>query len=796
VSDDPDAERWRALKRLFERALSLPPAERSAFLDALSGTEASLRGQVESLLSAHDVQSAGAKPSGELEGPGAVIGHYKLLEEIGSGGFGTVYMAQQTEPVSRRVALKIVKPGMDSREVLARFEAEQQALALMEHDNIARVFDGGLTRSGRPYFVMELVRGLPITEYCDARRLTTRARLDLFRKVCLAVEHAHERGVVHRDIKPSNVLVTERDGEAVPKVIDFGVAKAIGAELTQRTLFTGFRHLVGTPEYMSPEQTNLSGVQVDRRSDVYALGVLLYELLTGTRPFRIAEVIERGFEELMRTIREVDPPKPSTRLGTLGGELDTAAARRLTQASELRRSVRGELDWITMKCLEKDRSRRYPTARSLADDVGRHLVQQPVEAGPPSVRYRARKFVQRNRARLGAGGMVLASVAAVWALFVHLHSRAEAARADLQHEMDARIQAQAAERDRMTVLWSKILTGGSLDADESERAAQHLERWAGRISAGSVPDTDLQMLARLLTEFTVDGRPLATTEAGANLRIVLSNRAPFWLPRIALAYSVHPRMDGREWTEGTTAEIYGAYGGGGSPGYPIPSPTEPGDHVLTGEADVYFVESTPLDISNPYWQHGSDHPYTRQHERFPDERPVLARCRIDLPTFRFTLSDALAAVVRKVSDPELARRTGERIHVRSVEFVDSVQGTEYSGWCLTVGFEAQLVPLALELLLEDGAGRMLAAGDLVVDRDGKPNHPNPGYDSQRDAAGRWTFYRFYFYLEQDPASVSPPAEFTNPIRVTLRSSERVALAARPPITEYLEFEGTYTLEAR
>jgi serine/threonine protein kinase len=794
MNADVDPQRWEALKRLFERALSLPPAERSAFLGALGGPEERLRGELEALLRAHDLQSAGASPPA-LEGPGSVIGHYKLLEEIGSGGFGTVYMAQQTEPVSRRVALKIVKPGMDSREVIARFEAEQQALALMEHENIARVFAGGLTGTGRPYFVMELVRGLPITEYCDARRLAMGARLELFRKVCLAVEHAHERGVVHRDIKPSNVLVTERDGEPVPKVIDFGVAKALGQELTQRTLFTGFRHLVGTPEYMSPEQTNLSGVQVDRRSDVYSLGVLLYELLTGTRPFRIAEVIERGFEELMRTIREVEPPKPSTRLGTLGGELDSAAARRLMRATELCRSVRGELDWITMRCLEKDRARRYVTAKALADDVARHLAEQPVEAGPPSVRYRARKFVQRHRTRLGVGGVALASLAAVWAVFVSQRSRSEAARADLQHEIEARLQDQASDRDRMTVLWSKVLTGGSLDSDERERAAQHLERWAQRISAGSVPDADLQMLARLLTEFTVDGRAIATTEAGANLRIVLSNRSPFWLPRIALAYSVHPRMDGRGWTEGKISEIYGAHGGGGSPQYWIPSPTELGDHVLTAEVDVYFVEAMPIESSNPYWQHGSDHPYTRQGERLPDERSVLARCRIELPTFRFTLTDALAAVVRKVSDPELARRTEERIQVRSVELVDSAQGTDYSAWSLTLRFEPQLVPLALELLLEDSSGRKLAGGDLVVDRDGAPTNPTPGYDSERDAYGRWTIYSFYLYLEE-PASVPARDEFANPIRVTLRSSERVALAARPPITEYLEFESVSTHETR
>src|SRR5262245_57200097 len=301
---------------------------------------------------------------------GATIGRYKLLERIGEGGFGVVYMAEQQQPIRRKVALKVVKPGFDTRQVIARFEAERQALALMEHENIAKVLDAGATESGRPYFVMELVHGVPITDFCDKNRLPTRERLELFVEVCRAIQHAHMKGIIHRDIKPTNVLVTLHEGVPVPKVIDFGVAKATGQQLTEKTLFTNFARMVGTPLYMSPEQAEMTGVDVDTRSDVYSLGVLLYELLTGATPLDNERLKRAAFDEVRRIIREEEPLRPSTRLSKMDDEaLDISAARRKSDPKQLDRLMRGELDWIVMKALEKDRSRRYETATGLARDV-------------------------------------------------------------------------------------------------------------------------------------------------------------------------------------------------------------------------------------------------------------------------------------------------------------------------------------------------------------------------------------------------------------------------------------------
>ena len=331
------------------------------------------------------------------EGVGTIIGNYKLLQLIGEGGFGSVFMAEQLRPVHRRVALKVIKLGMDTRQVIARFEAERQALAMMDHPNIAKILDAGETAGGRPYFVMELVRGIPITEYCDTNKLTTADRLHLFIAVCNAVQHAHQKGIIHRDIKPTNVLVTLHDGTPVPKLIDFGIAKATQARLTEMTMFTEFRQLIGTPAYMSPEQAEISGLDVDTRSDIYSLGVLLYELLTGTTPFDPKEMRSAAYAEIQRIIREVDPPKPSTRLSTLGEPLATVAANRSVEPRTLGQLVRGDLDWVVMKAMEKDRTRRYQSAGDLARDIGRHLSDQPVEAGPPSASYRLRKFVRRNR---------------------------------------------------------------------------------------------------------------------------------------------------------------------------------------------------------------------------------------------------------------------------------------------------------------------------------------------------------------------------------------------------------------
>jgi eukaryotic-like serine/threonine-protein kinase len=360
------------------------------------------------------MEQRGVAATGETapftEHVGATVGRYKLLERIGEGGFGVVYMAEQTAPVRRKVALKVIKPGMDSRQVLARFEAERQALAIMDHENIAKVLDAGATDTGRPYFVMELVKGEPITQFCDRNHLAPRQRLELFVQVCRAVQHAHQKGIIHRDIKPSNVMVSVHDMTPVVKVIDFGVAKALGDELTDKTLFTGFAQLVGTPLYMSPEQAGQSSLDVDTRSDIYSLGVLLYELLTGTTPFDKERFKKAAEDEIRRIIREEEPPKPSTRLSESRDALPSISAQHQTEPAKLTKLVRGELDWIVMKALEKDRNRRYETANGFASDIERYLGNEPVVACPPSATYRFRKFARRNKTALAAAILVAASL--------------------------------------------------------------------------------------------------------------------------------------------------------------------------------------------------------------------------------------------------------------------------------------------------------------------------------------------------------------------------------------------------
>ncbi|GMU38872.1 MAG: serine/threonine-protein kinase [Phycisphaerae bacterium] len=415
------------VKELLSRAALLPAAERAAFVHRESGADAAIAAEALDLLQTLEDSEFLAAPTGAGfastfaephfgEGAGSRIGRYKLLQRIGEGGFGAVFMADQTEPVHRRVALKIIKAGMDTRQVIARFEAERQALAMMDHPNIARVLDAGTTDSGRPYFVMELVRGEPVTRYCDREKLSVPQRLELFRDICYAVEHAHQKGVIHRDLKPSNVLVSVADGRPLPKVIDFGIAKATAAPLTDKTLFTDMHQLIGTPEYMSPEQAEIHGVDIDTRSDLYSLGVLLYELLVGTTPLDRGRLRATPLAEMQRIIREEEAPRPSLRLATLtsssgAGRFNTAdepardagssamdvARCRRSEPTTLMRALRGDLDWIVMKCLEKDRRRRYGTATALADDVGRYLRQQPVLARPPSAGYQIRKFVQRRK---------------------------------------------------------------------------------------------------------------------------------------------------------------------------------------------------------------------------------------------------------------------------------------------------------------------------------------------------------------------------------------------------------------
>lgn len=441
---------------IFDAAIQLPRDQQAAYVAQASGDDAQLRQRVEALLRAHEAagpfmesrQLGTERPAPTREIPPREsaperIGRYKLLQKIGEGGFGVVYMAEQTEPVRRRVALKIIKLGMDTRQVVARFEAERQALALMDHPNIAKVLDAGATDNGRPYFVMELVRGIKITDYCDQHKVRLSDRLNLFLQICNAIQHAHQKGIIHRDLKPSNILVTMHDGVPVPKVIDFGIAKATEQPLTDKTLFTAYEQFMGTPAYMSPEQAEMSGLDIDTRSDIYSLGVLLYELLTGRPPFDGKKLLERGVEEARRTIREVEPPRPSTRLSTLvKGDLNTVASQRSADGPKLVNLVRGDLDWIVMKCIEKDRTRRYETANALALDLKRCLSNEPIVARPPSNLYRFRKMVRRNKVAFAALGAVAGVIVAGAGVSTWQAFRATAA------EKQARQQALAEQRAR------------------------------------------------------------------------------------------------------------------------------------------------------------------------------------------------------------------------------------------------------------------------------------------------------------------------------------------------------------
>jgi serine/threonine protein kinase/Flp pilus assembly protein TadD len=477
-------------RSIFLKALVRGPDEWPTFLDEACAADAGLRARVDQLLEAHremghigDADANATRPSDVVrltETSGTTIGPYRLLEQIGEGGFGVVYMAEQTAPVRRKVALKVIKPGMDSRRVVARFEAERQALALMDHPNIAQVFDGGATATGRPYFVMELVRGVPITEFCDQRLLTVGRRIELFVTVCHAVQHAHQKGIIHRDLKPSNVMVAVHDDNHVVKVIDFGIAKAVGQQLTEKTLFTNFAQIIGTPPYMSPEQAELSGLDVDTRTDIYALGVLLYELLTGVTPFDQARLRTVAFDEIRRIIREEEPPRPSTRVNSDDDATTTVSAKRGSDPRQLSRTLRGELDWIVMKCLEKDRNRRYETASGLAIDLLRYLNGEPVQACPPSPAYRLHVFVRRHKATLGMAGLLLTIALAGGALTVWQAVRAASERdAAVSARLALSAARQSAAEERLGTIAGVLETFNKANSlIESGRSHADFGEWA------------------------------------------------------------------------------------------------------------------------------------------------------------------------------------------------------------------------------------------------------------------------------------------------------------------------------
>jgi len=507
---------------VFEAALALPPGQREAFLAQQCAADEPLLQRVRSLLQASENEADFLRPIPSnlnptlpaIEKPGDRIGRYKLLEQIGEGGCGMVFMAEQEEPIRRKVALKVIKLGMDTRQVIARFEAERQALALMDHPNIAKVYDAGATATGRPYFVMELVRGLRITDFCNDKRLTTQKRLELFTQVCQAVQHAHQKGIIHRDLKPSNILVTVNDGVAVPKVIDFGIAKATSGErLTDKTVFTAFHQFMGTPAYMSPEQAELTSVDIDTRSDIYTLGVLLYELLTGQTPFDASELLQAGLDEMRRTLREKEPSRPSTRLSTLGADQLTATAHlQGIEPPKLINLIRGDLDWIVLKCLEKDRARRYETANALLTDVQRHLGNEPVTARPRSRLYEFQKTFRRHKVGFAATGAVILALffalgIASWSLVKERQARR---RADTEAAKSAQIARvledmlrgidpkTAQERD--TTLLQEVLsqTAGQVSRDLTNQppVEAHLKNTIGNIYAALGDFQNAEVMAR------------------------------------------------------------------------------------------------------------------------------------------------------------------------------------------------------------------------------------------------------------------------------------------------------------
>jgi serine/threonine protein kinase len=591
-------------KALFAAARELTDtAQRRAFLDQACTDDPALRRRLEEMLAAQTraeqffaegeiglgLQAATTSPL--TEKPGDRIGRYKLLQKIGEGGCGVVYVAEQEEPVRRRVALKVIKLGMDTRSVVARFEAERQSLAMMDHPNIAKVLDAGSTETGRPYFVMELVRGTRITDYCDENKLPTPQRLELFIKVCLAVQHAHQKSVVHRDLKPSNILVADHDGVPVPKIIDFGIAKATtGQALTDKTLYTAFEQFIGTPAYMSPEQAKLSGLDIDTRSDIYSLGVLLYELLTGQTPFDAKELLEAGIDGIRRLIREVDPPRPSTRLSTLDVAQQTAVARtRLSEPPKLVHLVRGDLDWIVMKTLEKDRNRRYDTALDLAADLQNYLSDKPVKATPPSLLYRSGKLLRRRRKEALVAALLCALLVCA-AAFGLQHSRSESLRLSAQLGQWRQQEAQAL---------NQVIAGVALSEPEKQLARTCVQRLAERVRAGLGSEMDHYLLARFLTrDVRLKGRLIQVMDR-PSLSVSAWDGTGFPVDGVAAVLRPLATLDGIEVRIGG-GDVYisggrasGPRTGVGEPIHVEQIPVAPGIKNLSCLVEVQLVHAKP-----------------------------------------------------------------------------------------------------------------------------------------------------------------------------------------------------------
>src|ERR1044071_9119128 len=532
-------------EEVFADAAQLPPDQRAAYLDKACAAEPALRRRIEGLLGALDRASPLLKepPLAEpartrgsslpAEKPGDRIGRYKLLEQIGEGGCGVVYVAEQEEPVRRRVALKVIKLGMDTKQVIARFDAERQALAMMDHPNIAKIHDAGVVDTGRPYFVMELVLGIKITDYCEQHRLSPRERLDLFIQVCRAIQHAHQKGVIHRDIKPSNILVASNDGVPVPKVIDFGIAKATQGRLTDQTVYTAFEQFIGTPAYMSPEQAELGGLDIDTRSDIYSLGVLLYELLTGKTPFDAKDLLAAGLDEMRRTIREVEPVKPSKVVegqSKLRVERNTSAGVQTgsTLNSQLK-LLSTDLDWIVMKCLEKDRARRYETANGLATDINRHLNNEPVVARPPSQFYRFQKSVQRNKLAFGAAttvalALVIGFAVSSWMFFKAKAEKEKAPVASVMSEETAQFLREVlksagpqAARGRDTTLLHQVLASASERAEKDLKHQPEVQGGIWMTLGNTYSDIGEMPLAVAMFQHAADSYRLVGVKAEAKL---------------------------------------------------------------------------------------------------------------------------------------------------------------------------------------------------------------------------------------------------------------------------------------